>query len=61
MTDVQRRVLKVQWFFPPREKYIQPGRAVTAQKKNTWDVQRLETSHEACRQRDRSDTRSNCK
>ena len=41
MTDLQRRVLKVQYFFPPREKYIQPGRAVTAQKKthgmsNAW-------------------------
>ena len=41
MTDLQRRVLKVQCFFPPREKYIQPGRAVTAQKKthgmsNAW-------------------------
>ena len=41
MTDLQRRVQKVQRFFPPREKYIQPGRAVTAQKKtlgmsNAW-------------------------
>ena len=41
MTDLPRRVQKVPHFFPPREEQIQPGQAVTAQKKaygisNAW-------------------------